>query len=759
MQSSPTSSEHQQCPICRAELSPAATSCSSCGSKLADTPAQEIRSLNFLLAELRRWEIDGIVGPEQAERLRASYERRREELREQLGINGSAAKQSAPQGQEARNLAPESQILNRTHNASQTSASASRAGETKHPRALLETLADTHTIRLLLYTGAAMLVVGVIIWLRDILYLKLQEPIVQAALLALGTIIVTISGWLTTLRTRLLLTGRALTLIGSLLVPVNFWFLARSGLIEGDARAWIVCALCTLLYAFTAALLNEKLYVYLTCAAAVATSWTLIYRLDRDAVGLYPTALMMLSLVFLHLSRFFISKTEGERMKVDNEKQSVRNTQSKLSSLTSLELWEHPLAHVALVGAALAPVLYMPLRLVSSPSFAAGFLRLRARDYDPSIAMLLFAFAGYAAWFAGRFIYTNRRAILYTAGALSLLWTEFLLLDGLRLSGAVQLLVIAATAFIIGLAARASRGDLLSAALHRASLTVCVVLAALIYPVLSAAEPGPITHSMILVLLAGTYAVSRDLDEVDERAHAAAAFACAALLIVQALIHLRVGDNALYVPSRLALIFGLILLGASLGSRSRVRYFRAGLYTLSLAFVLTCLGAGLDPLDDAEVYTTTIAILLLVVTYISLRRGIKEFAADARLHLWAGSLLLCAPLVMRSLQYRLLLDLPAPSRDLATLCASLALLFLGLTGRLRAPIITGFISLVLELVALTVTSVHWLQIPLKVYLISVGALILLIWGLLEFRREQILSFRQRLGERREKARERFGEWR
>src|SRR4030095_1442388 len=101
-------------------------------------------------------------------------------------------------------------------------------------RPLLETLADPQTIRLLLYTGAAMLVVGVVIWLRDVLYLKLQEPIVQAALLAIGTLPATVACWFTILRTRLRLTGRALTLVGSLLVPVNFWFLVRSGLVQNS---------------------------------------------------------------------------------------------------------------------------------------------------------------------------------------------------------------------------------------------------------------------------------------------------------------------------------------------------------------------------------------------------------------------------------------------------------------------------------------------------------------------------------------------
>src|ERR687883_480704 len=42
--------------------------------------------------------------------------------------------------------------------------------------------------------------------------------------------------------------------------------------------------------------------------------------------------------------------------------------------------------------------------------------------------------------------------------------------------------------------------------------------------------------------------------------------------------------------------FGLILLGAGLRRRARVQYFRAGLYSLSLAFVLACLRASFAPL-------------------------------------------------------------------------------------------------------------------------------------------------------------------
>ena len=200
-------------------------------------PNEELRAVIFLLSELPRWEALAIIGSEQATALRQRYERRRDELRALLGASGRQAARSAPSSTGARQA---------ESNARQTAeASAARAPATKAEaaararatksdspdyavaaafsqflskspstqskdrqprRTFIEALADPYTLRLLLYTGAAMLVVGIVIWLRDVLYLKLQEPIVQAALLALGTISVTASGWYTILRTRQRLT-------------------------------------------------------------------------------------------------------------------------------------------------------------------------------------------------------------------------------------------------------------------------------------------------------------------------------------------------------------------------------------------------------------------------------------------------------------------------------------------------------------------------------------------------------------------------
>jgi hypothetical protein len=1085
--------EGSQCSGCNAPVAPGLKFCEACGAVFAGTPAGELLSVGYLLSELARWEEQGIVSAEQASELRVAYERRREELRAQLAQNGRRAKESAPR-QEASAPAwqpPPPPPTGVNYHAGRKATDprvfspvaplpgdSPRRARRSPRRPLMETLADPQTIRLLLYTGAAMLVVGVVIWLRDVLYLKLQEPVVQAALLAIGTIIVTAAGWFTVLRTRLRFTGRALTLTGSLLVPVNFWFLVRSGLVRDQGRAWLVCAVCTLLYAHTAALLREKLYVYLASVASVATAWTLIYRLEPEAFGLYALSLMALSLLFLHLSRLFLMSEDDGRQETNEGRRATDNSNSAFRlppPAFSYELWGPPLVRVALVGTALALLFYMPLRLGAPPSLAKGIFRLRSGEYDPGVAMLLAALAAYIAWFTGRHVSAGRRALLYATSTLLLFWTTFLATDALALSGSVRLLLLAAATTAVAIIARLAHTEALALALHRASLVACFALSVCSYVVIGDAPEFTLAHSAALAFLAVTYAaasaprlceeqaatavfayssalfasvaflvalVSLDLRPAtlfyaactlwpfalysvsaaaqhlrretqltkpfalvadaefallllfasfvafalndaqrlpdqhgenlrggmfsalagavvygvlrlrrDRSVYGAALMGVAALVLVaatgdalkaagalpaawpvatavviaaflmreaagrllrsddsaaasenatsfsarlsraavirlvadsvalacailwlaillydleagetspaavlflallywveraarvkrawpvylsaahagvlclavlaalrldvewfalasvlvlfpvffaagrralasgadwlarpladaagatviliavaavaQGFAHLRVGEPRLLAPVVTFGALALLSFGASLWSAShaRVMYFRAGLFTLLASFTLGCLRAGFDPGENIELYTTPAAVLLLAVAYLTARRAWEEYAADTTLLLWLGSLLLAGPLLARALEYRLLLGVPAPWRDLGVLFAALALVLFAVVGRLRAPVLVGATALVLELAALALTSVPWLQIRLWAYLIPVGIFLMLVWGVFEYRRDQLLRLRQRLSERREIVRERFGEWR
>jgi hypothetical protein len=101
-------------------------------------------------------------------------------------------------------------------------------------------------------------------------------------------------------------------------------------------------------YGLTAATLRERLYVYLASIAVVATAWTIIYRIEREAFGLYALSLMAISLLFLHLSQLFpLEADDGQRTK-NNPPSVTLHPQSPLSA----ELWARPLVHVALLHAA-----------------------------------------------------------------------------------------------------------------------------------------------------------------------------------------------------------------------------------------------------------------------------------------------------------------------------------------------------------------------------------------------------------------------
>jgi hypothetical protein len=986
----PALQDRSQCPVCRAALTRDSRCCAVCGARLDEAPAQEeLRGIIYLLTELKDWKAKGLIAEAEAAALRQRYELRRDELRAHIDSNGEQSQAPLRSGDTASTAdtpaAPETvtaspttrserpfSVSRRERHALSALASnlSQRFGADARPtplsasvraaerRPLFELLADAHTLRLLLYTGAAMLIVGIVIWLHDVLYLKLQEPLVQAVLLALGTVAATIFGWLTTLRTRLRLTGRALTFIGSSLVPVNFWFLVRSGLINNNGRAWMVCALCASLYAQTAALLRERLYVYLACAASVATLWALILRTTPEANGLYALALMTASLVFLHLSRLFapLSQQDEETMRASRNKVGEVDEAANLSRW-SYALWGPPLVRAALAGAALSALTYMLLRLGPSHSLYDGVFRWRASSFDPSIAMLLFAASSYIAWFAARYIYPNSRAALYTTSAVALFWTEFLLLDGLRLNGTAYLFAFSVTACGASFVARFISEKVLARSLHRATdivftlllLTASLVallnylavddaqswrasvLFVLVATILYGAGRGWREHSAygvglsslaVLVLAAAAldalraaglfpsswpiaggvvgaafllqWASARWLPTSDEEVAASerwlvaqdgssplsilsrlvadsAVVVCALLWFASALsltgetewsaacvlwlallywvervvrqrrapfvhlssIHagafllallialrcegrwmaalftlllfpllfalsryararaivwlaspasvdagvltalvstaalaqaaplLQTGNESLLAPAMTAAALCVVTLSASLFSagRERVLYFRAGLCAGVAAFALAVLRAGFDPVMDVEMYTSPVAVLLLIFSYLSVRREWDDYARDASLLLWTGALLLCGPLLIRALQFRLLLDLAAPLRDLGVLCVSFLLILFGVLGRLRAPVIIGAITLALELAALALTSVEWLQVPLRTYLITAGALSIIVWGIFEYRREQLLSMRKRFQERSAYARERFGEWR
>src|SRR5439155_9021065 len=97
------------------------------------------------------------------------------------------------------------------------------------PKSLAEMVAEN--IRLIFAISTALFVGGVMLYYRNEIYHGLKQPIIQASLLVIVTLGLLVSGWTLVRRTAENLAGRTLTFVGSLLVPINPWFLVRSHLI------------------------------------------------------------------------------------------------------------------------------------------------------------------------------------------------------------------------------------------------------------------------------------------------------------------------------------------------------------------------------------------------------------------------------------------------------------------------------------------------------------------------------------------------
>src|SRR5262249_10908695 len=105
--------------------------------------------------------------------------------------------------------------------------------------------------------------------------------------------------------------GRALTLLACLAMPLNLWFYDAQNLIslrvEGS-HLWIAALVCCALYAVSARLLRDPMFVYVFAAGVTMTGLLLLAdkSLDRIWEITAPvTLLVALGLAFLHAECIF----------------------------------------------------------------------------------------------------------------------------------------------------------------------------------------------------------------------------------------------------------------------------------------------------------------------------------------------------------------------------------------------------------------------------------------------------------------------
>jgi WD domain, G-beta repeat len=175
-------------------------------------------------------------------------------------------------------------------------------------RTVWEILLDPRTIQWLLGFGGALLVIGLVIWLAAMGLF--EDPRTVAVALGIGNATLLFGGWALLQRTRYQTAGRALTLLACLVMPLNLWFYDYNGLIAFGDHLWIPALICCVLYAASALVLRDHLFVYVLLGGVAMTGLLILGDMHKFHEIAAPSMLLVvLGLIGIHAER---ALPEGE---------------------------------------------------------------------------------------------------------------------------------------------------------------------------------------------------------------------------------------------------------------------------------------------------------------------------------------------------------------------------------------------------------------------------------------------------------------
>jgi hypothetical protein len=288
------------CWSCKRSVPAAAPDCQECGAPAHTPDTQRLRYLIFVCWEIKKLSragtfplaaADGCLS--QANASIAALRRKLDSTRIPMVLPANSAVPSA----ESITPPPEPAAL----------TVASR--EAPPPRRnMLEILLDPRSIQWLLASGGVLLVLGLVIWLAAAGIF--ENKLVVASCMGVANLALLAGGWAVIGYTRHEMAGRALTLLACLLMPLNLWFYDAQGLItlSQGGHLWIPALVCCGLYAVSARLLRDPMFVYVFVAGIAMTGLLLLADklLDRFwEISAPATLLVVLGLICIHVERAF----------------------------------------------------------------------------------------------------------------------------------------------------------------------------------------------------------------------------------------------------------------------------------------------------------------------------------------------------------------------------------------------------------------------------------------------------------------------
>jgi hypothetical protein len=286
------------CWSCKRVLAPEAKDCAECGAPAHTPDTDKLRYLIFTCFEIKHLQKDGHLTLSTADGCLAETNEQIAALRRKLDSERIPTVLPAdPSPQPNRGTPPP---IPRRSQSVQSSA--------EPRRNVLEILLDPRNIQWLLVSGAVLLVLGLVIWLAAEGIFQNKE--VLAVSMGIANVVLLAGGWALIGYTRHEMAGRAITLLACLLMPLNLWFYDSQGLItlQQGGHLWIPALVCCVLYAASARLLRDPMFVYVLVGGVALTG--LLILADRDfnrfwEIAAPSTMLVCLGLVCIHAERIF----------------------------------------------------------------------------------------------------------------------------------------------------------------------------------------------------------------------------------------------------------------------------------------------------------------------------------------------------------------------------------------------------------------------------------------------------------------------
>lgn len=275
----------EECWSCKRQLEMKATYCTECGAPAHIAETQKLRYFNFVCLEIRKFQHNGTLTLSAADAC----------LAEATG-----------------HIAALRGYLDRERIPSALPAESSAARPARPHRSLLEILLDPRNIHMLLAFGGALMVVGLVIllWVNKLL----QPPVVAIGLGVLNAVLLA-AGWWLLRGSRYQLAGRAVTLLACLVLPLNLWYYHANNLITLDGHLWVAALVISALYAASALVLRDELFVYIFMAGVTLTGLLFLADLPPSPQKFWEIAspaalLVVLGLLGIHAERAF-AEQEG----------------------------------------------------------------------------------------------------------------------------------------------------------------------------------------------------------------------------------------------------------------------------------------------------------------------------------------------------------------------------------------------------------------------------------------------------------------